>query len=144
MQITEHFSTEELGNPPSETLPAFTALCSEILEPIRAHFDLPIRITSGYRSPEHNSDVGGVSHSQHVATPEYCACDFAMEINLTLAFEWLRLNSHLPFDQLIMESDTVGGAPKILHISWAKTPRRQALSGLTHNRSGYTSWPVTA
>ena len=36
------------------------------LQAIRDEFGSPIRINSGYRSPEHNKQVGGVKNSQHV------------------------------------------------------------------------------
>ena len=36
------------------------------LQVIRDEFGAPIRVTSGYRSPEHNKKVGGVKDSQHV------------------------------------------------------------------------------
>ena len=36
-----------------------------VLESIRTHFDRPVRIHSGYRTPEYNKTVGGAAHSQH-------------------------------------------------------------------------------
>ena len=36
------------------------------LQAIRDEFGKPIRVTSAYRSPEHNKEVGGVKNSQHV------------------------------------------------------------------------------
>lgn len=36
------------------------------LNAIRSQFGKPIIVNSGYRSPEHNKSVGGVSNSQHV------------------------------------------------------------------------------
>jgi uncharacterized protein YcbK (DUF882 family) len=35
------------------------------LDHLRERLDKPIRITSGYRCPEHNQAVGGVADSQH-------------------------------------------------------------------------------
>ena len=37
----------------------------KILQNIRDHFNKPITITSGYRSPSYNKKIGGVSNSQH-------------------------------------------------------------------------------
>jgi uncharacterized protein YcbK (DUF882 family) len=37
-----------------------------MLQAIRSHFDQPITITSGYRSPAYNKKVGGASNSQHL------------------------------------------------------------------------------
>ena len=36
------------------------------LQAIRDEFGAPIKVNSGYRSPEHNKKVGGVRNSQHV------------------------------------------------------------------------------
>lgn len=35
------------------------------LQHIRTEFGKPIRVTSGYRSPEYNKEIGGVKNSQH-------------------------------------------------------------------------------
>lgn len=37
-----------------------------MLEAIRCHFDAPVTIVSGYRSPSYNRKVGGASNSYHV------------------------------------------------------------------------------
>lgn len=37
-----------------------------MLEAIRCHFNSPVTITSGYRSPNYNAAVGGASNSQHL------------------------------------------------------------------------------
>ena len=38
----------------------------DLLDAIRERLDAPVYILSGYRCPEHNEAVGGVSNSQHV------------------------------------------------------------------------------
>ena len=43
-----------------------------VLDPLREHWGLPIRVTSGYRCPELNDEVGGVEDSYHM---EGCAAD---------------------------------------------------------------------
>lgn len=45
----------------------------EYLQQIRTHFNQPIFITSGYRCPTHNANVGGASNSYHRKGQ---ACDF--------------------------------------------------------------------
>ena len=37
-----------------------------ILQKIRTHFGKPVKITSAYRTVEHNKSVGGVKDSQHL------------------------------------------------------------------------------
>ena len=45
-----------------------------VLDPLRKQWGLPIRITSGYRCPELNDEVGGVEESYHM---EGCAADIS-------------------------------------------------------------------
>ena len=45
-----------------------------VLDPIREHWGLPIRVTSGYRCPELNDEVGGVEDSYHM---DGCAADIS-------------------------------------------------------------------
>jgi zinc D-Ala-D-Ala carboxypeptidase len=146
-QLSENFALAEFerdGAMPADAIPSYHALCTELLEPIRAQFGRPIEITSGYRSPESNAAAHGVSHSQHVATANYCAADFYVagtdERDMRPVFDWIRLASGLAFDQLILEH---GSGGDIVHISWAKAfQRREALEGATHNQTAYTPWPV--
>ena len=37
-----------------------------VLQCIREHFGKAVMITSGYRTPEHNAEVGGSKSSQHL------------------------------------------------------------------------------
>ena len=45
-----------------------------VLDPLREHWGLPIRVTSGYRCPELNDEVGGVEDSYHM---DGCAADIS-------------------------------------------------------------------
>lgn len=47
-----------------------------VLEQIRNDLGKPIFVTSGYRCPAHNEDVGGVSNSQHLTAS---AVDFTVD-----------------------------------------------------------------
>ena len=38
----------------------------DLLDEMREYFGVPMYITSGYRCPAHNAEVGGVPNSQHV------------------------------------------------------------------------------
>lgn len=37
----------------------------EMLDDVREKFDKPIHITSGFRTPQHNEEVGGTENSSH-------------------------------------------------------------------------------
>ena len=148
MRLSPHFMLEEFdprSEMPSSVVESYQALCAQILEPMRERFGhKEITITSGYRSPAYNSQVGGAATSQHVATLFYCAADFTLPLNLMEVFDWLRLHSNLPFDQVILEFHEWSESPIVLHVSWVRPRRRQALQGLTGGRSGYKPFEVEA
>ena len=63
--ITDHFKAEEFQcKDKTEGLLVATELL-DILEKIRNHFNTPVIITSGYRTPSWNSKVNGTSNSYH-------------------------------------------------------------------------------
>ena len=64
-RLTQHFKAEEFRckDKTKEFLWAPELLA--ILETIRQHFDAPVIINSGYRTPSWNSKVGGTPNSYH-------------------------------------------------------------------------------
>lgn len=69
-KITKNFSLQEFnskcGRPiPNNVLPNIIELAKN-LQVLRDAVNKSISITSGYRSPEHNSKVKGAKNSQHV------------------------------------------------------------------------------
>ena len=96
--ITKHFSWSEFASKDGADFPDDVAHRIEnelapALEVIRKVVGKPLRINSGYRSPEHNAKVGGSKRSQHVkgravdlALPEGMGVDeFAMLIGNCMA-----------------------------------------------------------
>lgn len=76
MKLSPHFTLAELtasskarergidNTPPPELLPRLVLL-AEMLERVRSTLDAPVVVTSGYRCPELNRAVGGVTSSDH-------------------------------------------------------------------------------
>jgi len=146
MQLSPNFRLEEfqLNDPiPAVCVAAFVTLARHILEPVRAKFNCPLVITSGYRSPKANAAAHGQPNSEHIATPTICACDFyplPPSPGLVTAqdvFDWMRNSPGLPYHQLILEH---GVNASVVHVSFnaSKYGVRIVLVGATHNSEPYT------
>lgn len=96
-------------------------LACRVLQPCRDYFGKPIKINSGYRSPELNALVKGSKTSQHMKGE-------AADIELMNGDNWELLDfikEHLEFDQLIAEymqphSQTAGW----VHVSYREGANR--------------------
>lgn len=64
-RISTHFKASEFQSKDKneEVLICYELL--DVLEKIREHFDRPVIINSGYRTPKWNTKVGGASNSYH-------------------------------------------------------------------------------
>lgn len=70
MKLTKNFTKAEFDSKDGAVMPMFVysnvlKLAGE-LQRFRDTVNKPIRINSGYRSPEHNAKVGGAVNSQHL------------------------------------------------------------------------------
>ena len=111
MQLSKHFKLEEFEKSMTATrkgienkagsgeIKNLTDLCYGVLEPVRARFEKPIMVTSGYRSPALCEAIGSKPTSQHTKGE---AVDFEIAgiSNLQVAL-WIQNNCD--FDQLILE-----------------------------------------
>ncbi len=64
-----YFDTKEFESKDGQPSPYETVVRRELivrLNAIRSRFGKPIIVNSGYRSPEHNANVGGVKNSTHI------------------------------------------------------------------------------
>lgn len=144
--LSEHFSEKELGVDGAEHRVVDNAvyLCENILEPIRDHFGVPVHIHDGYRDPVHNAKVGGKSASFHLFENGHAAADFDVAgVDLKTTFDWIRLESKLLFDKVILEHGP-NGQPATVHIQTdcLNPPRRQAFTGSTGAGTVYTQVSV--
>ena len=132
-QLTKHFHLSEFTRsqtavrrgirnvPGPNQVAALKLLCEKVLEPVREHFDKPVRISSGYRSPALNRAIGGSPTSQHSKGE---AADFTIPgVPNREVLEWMHKN--LSYDQLIDEFNPGGW----IHVSYSKDRlRNQELS----------------
>ena len=146
-QLTPHISQAEMGVLGCDVRLVANAqfLAEKILEPIRDHFEAPLRIHDGYRDPGHNSRVGGKPASFHLFDDGKAAADFDIQgQGLHGVFDWVRLSSELPFDKCILESNSEG-IPACVHVQVdsLNPPRRQAFVGGTGASQSYTQVTVS-
>ena len=108
-------------------------LAQTILQPIRDYVGRPVRINSGYRSPEKNASIPGASKtSQHMLGE---AADIAVpgmtDAQLKGLFDWIAFQSGLPFGQVIFEDNRPGAEGGAwIHVSLG-APFRTKNSGQT-------------
>jgi uncharacterized protein YcbK (DUF882 family) len=109
-------------------------VCRHILQPVRNHFNRPVRVNSGYRSPALNRVLSGASKSsQHMKCE---AVDFEIMglDNFDLA-QWIAKN--LDYDQLILEF--YGNNPSDPNDGWVHasfSAKRNRHKDLTINKNG--------
>ena len=111
MKLSENFSLNELTKSQTATRKGIDnipndnekenlkSLSISILQKIRDHYGKPVRVTSGYRSPELCVAIGSSVKSQH-AKGEAADFEITGVDNFDLAI-WISKN--LDFDQLISE-----------------------------------------
>ena len=146
MQLSKHFKLEEFEKSMTATrkgienkagsgeIKNLTDLCYGVLEPVRAKFEKPITITSGYRSPELCEAIGSKSTSQHTKGE---AADFELPniSNLQVAL-WIQNNCD--FDQLILEFYKEGEPNSgWVHCSFKEGSNRKQV--LTYDGKSYTN-----
>ena len=111
MQLSKHFKLEEFEKSMTATrkgisnkagsgeIKNLTDLCYGVLEKVRSKFEKPIKISSGFRSPELCEAIGSKPTSQHTKG-EAADFEIAGVSNLQVAL-WIQNNTD--FDQLILE-----------------------------------------
>jgi hypothetical protein len=151
MQLSEHLNLAEVTRsetakrkgisnmPTPEHLENFKNLAINIFEPIRKHFGKPIHISSGYRSKQLNTAIGGSLTSQHCSGE---AIDIDMDgsangITNKQVFDYIK--QYLNFDQLIWEFGTSTN-PDWVHVSYKTNgkQRKQILKAV--KQGGKTSY----
>jgi zinc D-Ala-D-Ala carboxypeptidase len=163
MKISKHLSLAEVirsesakrkginNMPTAEHLENFKLLAEKVFEPIRAHFGVPIFISSGYRSAELNKAIGGagkIVNGVYVPSSQHCkgeAIDIDMdgsdsEVTNKMVFDFIVDN--LDWDQIIHEFGTDSN-PDWVHVSYTKGKnRKQKLKAVRKNgKTSYINLP---
>ena len=130
MQLTEHFSLDELtvsptaqrlginNTVPPEILPRLYVVAAG-LEQVRNLLGKPMHLDSGYRCPALNKAVGGATASAHMDgyAADFTCADFGTPLEIVQAIA----HSDIPFDKCIQEGTWV-------HISFDPQLRREILT----------------
>ena len=117
--------------PTPEHIENFKKLAENVFQPIREHFAVPIRISSGYRSAALNKAIGGAGktvNGVYIPSSQHCtgeAVDIDMDgttITNAQIFDFIKDN--LNFDQLIWEFGTDTN-PDWVHVSYESTGKQR-------------------
>jgi len=109
-EFTRSNSHPEVYNIPSHEAIANLKRVCVWLEVLRARAGGPIRINSGYRSPQLNKKIGGVPTSNHMTG---CAVDIRVaDMEQLIRYAAILLDyadeSHQQFDELLIERNRYG------------------------------------
>lgn len=127
--IGEFFTWGELvrrdaGPVPEDVAQRLVTLVATVLDPLRGHLERPVRVTSGYRSFEHNARIGGSRTSAHMRGE---AADIVVPgIDAHAVMGALRLLD-LDLDQAIAYAPQRGGHVHVGISRPGSAPRRQWL-----------------
>lgn len=116
MNLTKNFTLSEMtksetalrkglnNDPTQDVISALQTLAVNVLQPIRDHYGVGVKVNSGYRSPEVNASVGGSKTSDH-CKGQAADIEIAGVANKELA---LYIRDNLEYTQLILEAYTEG------------------------------------
>lgn len=145
MQLSQNFNMSEFeesptanrldidNSIPTELTGNIKLLVNYVLQPVRTFINTSISITSGYRCPELNKQIGGAPTSQHQKAE---AADFVC-VNKSIAFNYIRDNC--VFDQLIYEfGDHI--QPAWIHVSYDSLGNNRGEVLKAYKKNGKTKY----
>ena len=124
------------NEPEKEHLANLQTLVTELIQPMRDAIG-PIRVTSGYRSPQLNKAIGGSRTSQHCKGQ---ALDLQFwekgKMNNKVIYDWV-LESGVEFGQMINEFDY-----SWIHISLKSKENRSQILEAYKDEKGKTAYKL--
>jgi zinc D-Ala-D-Ala carboxypeptidase len=138
-EITRSNTAKRLGiknEPTKKHLANIQRLVTELIQPMRDALG-PIRISSGYRSPQLNRAIGGSTKSQHCKA-EALDLQFWKDGQMCNEeiYNWV-LKSGLEFDQMINEFDF-----SWIHISLREERNRKQVLEAYKDKDGDTAYKI--
>ena len=139
MKLSKNFTRAEIEHSNTakrseEHLENMQRLIDKLIQPMRSSLG-PIRISSGYRSPQLNQAIGGSTRSQHSKAQ---ALDLQYwkkgKMDNEVIYKWV-LKSDLEFDQMINEFDF-----SWIHISFVEGKNRKQVLEAYKDNEGYTKY----
>lgn len=131
MKLSAYFTLSEMiqsgyatrhgiDNTPNAEAMANLRYTAEQLDRVRSLLGVPVLVSSGYRCEKVNTAINGSKNSQHLRgqAVDFTAPSFGSPEQIAKAIA----NSHIPFDQLILEYGAW------VHVSFTKNPRGQILT----------------
>jgi len=146
MRLSKNFTLSEVtrsntakrlsidNTPKNAHLKSMQRLITNLIQPMRDELG-PIRITSGYRSPELNRVIGGSKKSQH-SKAEAVDIQFWSkgQMDNKVIYDWV-IKSNIEFDQMINEFDFAW-----IHISLKEKNNRKEILEAYKDKDGDTSY----
>lgn len=131
MKLSTYFTLSEMiqsgyatrhgiDNTPNAEAMANLRYTAEQLDRVRSLLGVPVLVSSGYRCEKVNTAINGSKNSQHLRgqAVDFTAPSFGNPEQIAKSIA----NSHIPFDQLILEYGAW------VHVSFTKNPRGQVLT----------------
>jgi len=104
------------NTPPPEIIDNLKLIATHVFQPVRNHFGVPLYVSSGYRSPELNTAIGGSKRSQHMLGQALdIDCDVFGGVSNGELFRYIK--EHIDFDQMVWEFGDDDN-PNWVHVSY--------------------------
>jgi len=149
--ISKHISYKEsvysvtairkgIDNEPNEKqLSNMKLVAEKIFEPVRIHFNTPIKVNSFFRSPDLNKAIGGSTKSQHCKGQAIDIDDTYGKVTNAEMYWWIKDN--LDFDQMIWEFGN-NDNPNWVHVSYVSPDKNRNRCLKAYREDGKTKYKV--
>jgi len=127
------------NEPNEEQLSNMKIVAEKIFEPVRIHFNTPIKVNSFFRSPDLNKAIGGSTKSQHCKGQAIDIDDTYGNVTNAEMYYWIKEN--LDFDQMIWEFGDDDN-PNWVHVSYVSPEENRNRCLKAYKDKGKTKYMV--